>query len=1057
MAGFTFMNFVHNNPEAHMSLMKEGFDPLGDYCISFRDTLDGKKYMKPPVEGNSWAETQFTFMPACMAEDCDHPKDHVMYDCGGPYSKGGCDRAASMPGPDGMPIQPNSEQDQPCTPKMMFANDDGAPAPPIMADVDATLDAKLAPIAEQGLPNCDSMVYEWWKHDFVEGNGAKVAANLCDLNVDVRDGMAEVLGPMAPLAQPMYNMAEMKRDMILSRDLIDIEAPGYPAKKQCIKDRHKVELLKSTYMVGFDSGGDDEEMKGPSQIPPKIRKNLGPLWDRCDKDIIPRLQELNAENEGKLRGSLICGQRWIGKEFLLLLDSDIMWAGGSAASCFLFMAVKCGFIQALAGIGQVILSVPTAMFFWGILGFKFVSTLQNFMFFIIMGIGSAACFVLFDAYQQERALSKEPDDIVFCRAYRRAVPAITLTSATTMMGFLSASMSNIPGIGAFGGFAAIVVLFDYLFAITLFSATFYYCETSPCVKNLGAKIRSTFGKKPATRQTALSGAEAGKLGAWETFFNGPFFNAQVKYGKIFLAIGLLYSGFCWTLTGVYLRPATEATPFLPETHPIQIFLRAMDKFSSGADGKKDHITFIFGLPDSGDVADYTDEDGYAIDPDDAETLPQVIFASDNTIFEAENVLEILAECDGKPPDMTATQDYDKCEVEIISTKADACAECGVRVMKNCRTGLTCVLQPLRDFLMEQANGTVNWPSGVQLRAALDSEAVFTEEPPQMMGDIVKKWEAIEKSEGYVPGFTGPYGFLQKWLEFQQDIGYGYHDTMTWFDYKKASGWRSEENELRALWIRYNATVGRFLPMTQAQPMYEDWEAHMGAFDSLKPLQVHENWVWLITQMEMVTGVISSTITCCILSWICLFVGTQNWILATMATLTIMTVVGQVTGTLVMMGYGLGIIETLGLSIAVGMAVDYTVHIVNAYNNCLHPDRESRLKHAITLMGISVTNGMITTVLAALFLWLCMIVFFFSFGTFIVLTIMYSWLSALFILTPALLFFGPQDRAGRCGGEASEAKPATSTKGENGPANGQNGHVEGKKPDDVESVDTMVSI
>jgi hypothetical protein len=75
--------------------------------------------------------------------------------------------------------------------------------------------------------------------------------------------------------------------------------------------------------------------------------------------------------------------------------------------------------------------------------------------------------------------------------------------------------------------------------------------------------------------------------------------------------------------------------------------------------------------------------------------------------------------------------------------------------------------------------------------------------------------------------------------------------------------------------------------------------------------------------------------------------------------------------------------------------------------------------------------MIATNLSALFLLMCLITFFTGFGTFIMMTIFYSWLSAFFILCPALLLFGPQGQTGEIGflkklvgaGEkAAEAKP-----------------------------------
>merc|ERR1719197_1468521 len=111
---------------------------------------------------------------------------------------------------------------------------------------------------------------------------------------------------------------------------------------------------------------------------------------------------------------------------------------------------------------------------------------------------------------------------------------------------------------------------------------------------------------------------------------------------------------------------------------------------------------------------------------------------------------------------------------------------------------------------------------------------------------------------------------------------------------------------------------------------------------------------------------------------------------------------------------LGIIETIGLSIAIGMAVDYTVHIVNAYNNCPRADRVSRIRYSMTLMGISITLGMIATNISAFFLLLCVITFFTGFGQFIIMTIFYSWLSAFFILCPLLMLVGPEGNFGSIG-------------------------------------------
>merc|ERR1719199_1608344 len=210
------------------------------------------------------------------------------------------------------------------------------------------------------------------------------------------------------------------------------------------------------------------------------------VHDEINKELLFPLRT-DPDLQGKLRGPLICGGKWIGSQFLDILNNDVNMVLGSMSSCLILMSLRCDFLPAFAGIMQIIMSIIAAFIFWGLLGYEKLTTFHNFLFFIIMGIGAAACFVLYDAYLQEQlSHPDEPTEVVFARAYRRAVPAILLTSCTTMMGFLSAGTSGIPGIMTFGLFATLVIIFDFLFAITLFAATFYFCETT--VKRLASDL-----------------------------------------------------------------------------------------------------------------------------------------------------------------------------------------------------------------------------------------------------------------------------------------------------------------------------------------------------------------------------------------------------------------------------------------------------------------------------------------------------------------------------------------------------------------------------------------
>ena len=121
----------------------------------------------------------------------------------------------------------------------------------------------------------------------------------------------------------------------------------------------------------------------------------------------------------------------------------------------------------------------------------------------------------------------------------------------------------------------------------------------------------------------------------------------------------------------------------------------------------------------------------------------------------------------------------------------------------------------------------------------------------------------------------------------------------------------------------------------------------------------------------------------------------NVVLALYSTVTIagivVTVVGIGAGGI--MGWDLGTTEAIAAVIVIGFSVDYCVHLANAYIENDAKDRETRTRIALTTMGISVTAGAITTIIAGVFLSLCILTFFVKFSFLICWTIISSYLWA----------------------------------------------------------------
>ncbi len=110
--------------------------------------------------------------------------------------------------------------------------------------------------------------------------------------------------------------------------------------------------------------------------------------------------------------------------------------------------------------------------------------------------------------------------------------------------------------------------------------------------------------------------------------------------------------------------------------------------------------------------------------------------------------------------------------------------------------------------------------------------------------------------------------------------------------------------------------------------------------------------------ESVTGIGLSLL----LALIVITLATGNWIISIMSTFVIFVIVVMVIGFTVMMGWKLGMIESIIFVMVVGMSVDYTVHISEAYLASGERTRRKRAKRMLGIVGGSVLSGALSTLL-----------------------------------------------------------------------------------------------
>ena len=89
----------------------------------------------------------------------------------------------------------------------------------------------------------------------------------------------------------------------------------------------------------------------------------------------------------------------------------------------------------------------------------------------------------------------------------------------------------------------------------------------------------------------------------------------------------------------------------------------------------------------------------------------------------------------------------------------------------------------------------------------------------------------------------------------------------------------------------------------------------------------------------------------------------NWVISVYAILTIICILATTIGSLVLAGWELNILESIVISVAVGLSVDFTLHYGVAYTISSQKGRVDQVKYALGHIGPAVTLAAITTFIA----------------------------------------------------------------------------------------------
>jgi len=647
---------------------------------------------------------------------------------------------------------------------------------------------------------------------------------------------------------------------------------------------------------------------------------------------------------------------------LEIVTMDGMLAIFSIVFVFLYVRLQVrSWFLALVGMIEILLSLPVAWFlFAGVFQIEFFSFLNTLCIFLVAAIGADDIFIFIDAYRQS-AYHQDPAVLESLESrmswvYRRTGTAMAITSATTCCAFLCTLLSPLAGNKSFGIFAALVILVDYIFVMTLFctAVVIYHnkFEKDVCCCDIFSSCKSRCkNSNPSPTTIASEKMTANDEPVQDrdrvsTFFREKVFGL-IKSPMKRAIIGVLLGA--WLIISLVnamkLEPTKETEQFLDKDHPLQKSVKILEnEFPIAEDDINLQVYFSWGL-------DEVDRKGV------------------NQLFKPEFVGEPVFSKDFKFDQNCQTAMLVACE-ELRNN--DDLAPYIKRV--GAVGSVSCFVEELGAY--------------AKLGSLSDCDAVKSREWKDDNDWQVSPSDLTKMMEGFID---------------QKSCFSDNEDTILTY-YADALGWDGSSLKYAAITVE-NQVLDPF--GTKSEPVArKQYDKMIELADKLttdmvgvcgvgpRMTDLDQKFIFMNTQSIYVRSAVQSSVLGVFIAFAVLLMSTRVFHIALFASLSIMSVLLSIIGTMVVLGWSLGSIEAILISIVAGFSVDYVVHLAHSYNHS-SGDTYERLQSAFSEMGSSVLNGMVTSVGASIPLFFCQLQFFKKFGTFLCLTIAYSWIFANF--------------------------------------------------------------
>ncbi|KAM8927920.1 protein dispatched homolog 3 isoform 2-T2 [Pelodytes ibericus] len=235
----------------------------------------------------------------------------------------------------------------------------------------------------------------------------------------------------------------------------------------------------------------------------------------------------------------------------------------------------------------------------------------------------------------------------------------------------------------------------------------------------------------------------------------------------------------------------------------------------------------------------------------------------------------------------------------------------------------------------------------------------------------------------------------------------------------------KEGKVQWISMAFESTTYKGKSSFQTYKDYLKWESflqeqllHLPADSALKRgFQTCEHWKQIFMEIVGVQSALYGLILSLVICVAAVAIFTTHILLLLPVLLTILGVVCLVVAIMYCLEWEMGAVEAISLSILVGSSVDYCVHLVEGYLLAgeslpllLKEDpvacRQWRAAEAVRHVGVAIVSSAVTTVIATIPLFFCIIAPFAKFGKIVALNTGISILYTLVVSTALLSIMGP---------------------------------------------------